>query len=97
MKSPARNNMNSPIEQEIEWCNAHRGESGRGDAFEEGFIEGLKKALSFEKTIQDLANDNLLICKNEECGVPLHLFSDDTYRCMNETCDLYNEVQNEQK
>lgn len=99
MKSPARNNMKSPIEQEIEWCKSHRGESGRGEQFEEGFIAGLKQALKFQqsaKTTQDAETKNLLVyksCKNEECGNLLHLFTDSKYRCMNETCDLYNEVQ----
>lgn len=32
------------IEQEIEWCKAHMGESGNGIEFEKGFIAGLKQA-----------------------------------------------------
>ncbi len=85
--------MKSPIEQEIEYCETHRGKSGKGRDYEEGFIAGLKQALGFEKaakTSQDIETDNFHIC---ECGTPFHLFDDGKYRCMNEVCSLYNEVQ----
>lgn len=30
---------------EIAWCKVHRGDSAKGDVWEDGFIEGLKQAL----------------------------------------------------
>ena len=44
--------MKSAIEQEIMWHEAHRGESGKGNEFEDGFIAGLKQALRFEHTVR---------------------------------------------
>ncbi len=32
------------IEQEVEWCENNKGGSGKGEAFEDGFIAGLKQA-----------------------------------------------------
>jgi len=46
--------MKSPIEQEIEWCMAHMGESANGVDFEKGFIAGLKQALRFEKPVKNI-------------------------------------------
>ena len=60
--------MKSPIEQEIEWCESHMGESANGLEFEKGFIAGLKQALRFEKAVeQSRAADGC-----PECG---HLVS----------------------
>lgn len=36
--------MKSVLDQEIAWCRANRGKSGKGKAFEDGFIAGLKQA-----------------------------------------------------
>lgn len=44
--------MKSAIEQEIIWCENHRGESGKGKDFEDGFLAGLKQALRFEDTVR---------------------------------------------
>lgn len=41
--------LKSPIEQEIKWCLSHRGTSGKGDAYENAFIAGLKQALRFQR------------------------------------------------
>lgn len=36
--------MKNVLDQEIKWCRANRGKSGKGKAFEDGFIAGLKQA-----------------------------------------------------
>lgn len=36
--------MKSVLDQEIKWCRANRGKSGKGKTFEDGFIAGLKQA-----------------------------------------------------
>jgi len=46
----------SPIEQEIVWCQAHRGEGERAQVpeFESGFIAGLQQALAVERQAIDV-------------------------------------------
>lgn len=39
----------NPIEQEVEWCEANRGKSGKGAEFEDGFIAGLLQALFIQR------------------------------------------------
>jgi len=36
--------MKQALDQEIKWCRANRGKSGKGPDFEEGFLAGLKQA-----------------------------------------------------
>ena len=61
--------MKSAIEQEIEWCEAHMGESANGVEFEKGFIAGLKQALRFEKAVEQLrAPDACPECGEEYSG-----------------------------
>lgn len=52
--------MKSVIEQEIEWCETHMGESGNGIEFEKSFIAGLKQALFLEKAVEQLSPDDSL-------------------------------------
>src|SRR5690242_7478104 len=61
-------NMKSPIEQEIEWCEAHMGESENGIEFENGFIAGLKQVLRLGVSLEN----SLRMDGCSECG---HLVS----------------------
>lgn len=36
--------MKDVLDQEINWCRANRGISGKGELFEDGFIDGLRQA-----------------------------------------------------
>ena len=40
------NSIRNLILAEIAWCETHRGESNKGDIWEDGFISGLYQALS---------------------------------------------------
>lgn len=74
--------MKSAIEQEIEWCEAHMGESANGIEFEKGFIAGLKQALRLEKAVEQSVHADegeFCVCENPMkktntcvgCGLPL--------------------------
>lgn len=69
---PERGYMKSAIEQEIEWCEAHMGESANGVEFEKGFIAGLKQALRFEKAVEQMraADETICACSHDKYENP---------------------------
>jgi hypothetical protein len=54
--------MKQVLKQEIKWCRQHRGMSGKGEAFEEGFISGLKQAMFFAFQIEKLEKEDAHWC-----------------------------------